>query len=453
MKFVVVDLGSSFLKTAIADCTTLSLSGLSRTPVTQRITTAAGRYELDPVAIANAVRQQIQQLLMACPATAGVLITGQMGGLVFVDDHGQPTTPAISWQDTRALDSGSFASLRRQLGDAISSVLGNEFQPGLTLSLLHNVCQAGQSPRGTLCGLPDAVVASLVASRPQMERTSAAGLISLKTGTLANDLISLPTTADAWPDLVHFPHSCGTITHESRKVPVYAATGDHQTALAGSLIRAGELSVNVATGSQMSMLAGHSPRPLTDGQLRPFFDNSWLGTVTHIPAGRALTAVLRLLTEMGHTAHDSSHAITSDDWQYFLQAAETVDRTPIQAKLGLFPNAMDTPGSFGGLTEDCLTVADIARACLERLAVQYQELLPRLTALGEPQRLVFSGGVVRRSRLLQELICQRLGLPFRMAPFGEDALLGLAVLGKVVSGECHCVSDAIATASHQVAHR
>lgn len=270
---------------------------------------------------------------------------------------------------------------------------------------------------------------------------------------LASDLVSLPASNGIWPDLVQFPHQCGTITHESRHVPVYAATGDHQTALAGSLMIAGELSINVATGSQISILAGDSPRAPAAEQLRPFFDGSWLATVTHIPAGRALSAVLKLLTEMRHRANhaSSSNTVTPEDWQYFLQAAESVDCTPIRAQLGLFPGAIDNPGSFSGLTEECLTVAHLARACLERLADQYRELLPRLTRVCEPQRLVYSGGVIRSSPLLQALIRERLDLPFRMAPAEEDALLGLAVLGKVVAGECGCVSDAIAAARHQLA--
>ena len=453
MKFVVVDIGSSFFKTAIADSASLTLTGTTRRPVTQRIDTIAGRYELDAAAIAAAVRQQIDQQLKTCPTAAGVLITGQMGGLVFVDNHGQPTTPAISWQDTRALDSGSFAALRQELGGAIGSVLGNEFQPGLTLPLLYDACRTGLTPRGTLCGLPDAVVACLVAARPQMERTSAAGLISLRTGTLARDLIGLPATDEMWPNLVSFPHVCGTFAYESRDVPVYAATGDHQTALVGSLISGRELSINVATGSQMSLLAGRTLRPPSAEQLRPFFDDSWLATVTHIPAGRALSAVLRLLTEMRHHADHSSSSdtVTPDDWQYFLQAAESVNSTPIRAELGLFPGAIDNPGSFSGLTEERLTVADLSRACLERLADQYRELLARLTQVCEPERVVYSGGVIRSSVLLQELIRERLKLPFRMAPSGEDALLGLAVLGKVVARECNGVSDAIAAARHQLA--
>ena len=67
-----------------------------------------------------------------------------------------------------------------------------------------------------------------------------------------------------------------------------------------------ELSLNISTGSQVSLLT-ETPLP-GNYQTRPYFAGRFLNTITHLPAGRSLNALVELLGELalaeGHVLRD-----------------------------------------------------------------------------------------------------------------------------------------------------
>ena len=70
-------------------------------------------------------------------------------------------------------------------------------------------------------------------------------------------------------------------------------------AILGALLQRDELSLNISTGSQVSLL---KPKvEFGNFQTRPFFDGRFSITITHIPAGRALNALVKLLSELATT--------------------------------------------------------------------------------------------------------------------------------------------------------
>lgn len=446
MLFVVVDVGSSFLKTALANSHSLQICNILRTPSIAPVPGQPGFVEIAPGPLVASVRSQIDQQLAYSSSrkqsVEGILITGQMGGLIFVDDNGRATSNYISWQDQRACqgDTPSFDQLAALVGSRAASVLGNEFRPGQTFPLLHHCQRMHELPAtGVACGLPDFLVAALTESPPKIERTNATGLLSIESERIASALFhEVGLKDETFPPLTDFHERCGSYIGQSTTVPVYAATGDHQTALVGAMLQRGELSINVATGSQVSAFVDAGPTTVGAEQRRPFFEGSWFSTVTNIPAGRALDGVLALLTETS-----SRRPPTADDWKYFFDQAETVSSNNATADLGFFPGAVAMPGGFHGLTESTLNVAHIANACLRQLADQYFTLCQRLPVDLREGRIAFSGGLARRSEFLVELIADRFGMPFRMSTHPEDALLGLAILGRVINGQANNVCSAI----------
>jgi len=241
-----------------------------------------------------------------------------------------------------------------------------------------------------------------------------------------------------WPEIVDFRHAVGEYKAAGRILPVYAPTGDHQCSLAGTLLTQGELSVNVSTGSQVSMLT--SSTDVGNFQVRPYFDDLLLKTITNIPAGRALTAVMKLLTEIPGQGNDDG----STAWDYFFQQANQTKKTDTGVNLAFFPGAVEGPGSFTNLREDNLTVGHFARASLEQMAEYYEQLAGRLTPTKDWSQVVFSGGIAQRSSLLRKLVSDRLQTEYRTATSSEDALYGMMVLGRVIAGLSDSVVPGVA---------
>lgn len=201
--------------------------------------------------------------------------------------------------------------------------------------------------------------------------------------------------------------------------------------MAGALLRSNDLSLNISTGSQVSVLA---PRfVLGDLQTRPFFDGRFLATITNIPAGHALSALVRLLTELA----DTQGVSLADPWAYIERAA--ADAGP----LAIFHSSCDAQGELTCIREAELTVGHLFRAAFQNMADNYRACAARLAPVGDWDELVFSGGLAHRFKLLRELISDTFHLGYRMCPEPEDTLLGLMALAMAFTGEANSAEQAM----------
>ena len=285
-------------------------------------------------------------------------------------------------------------------------------------------------------GLPDFVAARLCNARPVVEWTSATSTIAVADRVWPTEIIQrLNLDRLKWPSLVSYRHQAGTYTIDGQSLPVFAAVGDHQCAVAGTLLRRDELSINVSTGSQVAMLTNETT--LAGFQLRPYFDGANLKTVTHIPAGRALSALLRLLTEISGRESDIEAA-----WDYALKQAEAIAESDLSVNLAFFPGAIEGAGHLGNMHESNMTVGHVFRSAFEQMAEYYGQFASQLSPSNDWKRIVFSGGIAQRSPILRELIRARLGGSYRLTSSTEDTMIGLLVLARVISGRNENVLEA-----------
>jgi hypothetical protein len=215
--------------------------------------------------------------------------------------------------------------------------------------------------------------------------------------------------------------------------------GDHQCALAGAFLGPRELSLNIATGSQVSLLTPQLQ--LGDYQTRPFFDGQFLNTITHIPAGRSLNVLLGLLAELAA----AEGLQLGDPWTTIQQAVAGVAGTDLAVDLAFFPGPVGERGAIANIREGNLTLGDLFYAAFSNMADNYHTCALQLAPNRDWQTLVFSGGLAQKLERLREMILARLPGPYRLCTSTEDTLLGLLVLALVVSGRAPTVAAAIET--------
>jgi len=446
MHYLAVDVGTSYTKAAVLDIERFRLGRIERVPSPLRRGNDHPLFhELDPREFVVAVRQVAERLLADTPKCRGVLLCGQMGGLVLTSPTGAPEGPYISWLDRRSTEvhpSGRtyFDLFRDKLGTEWPRRLGNEVRPGLPLPCLDWLSQHGGLPSSHVfpLTLPDFVAANLCGCRPVMERTGATGSIDVTSQQWPTELIEgLGLKHLDWPELVDFRAAVGECRLAGQDLPVYAAVGDHQCALAGTFLQPGELSINISTGSQVAMIEAPGSLP-GEFQLRPFFDGAFLKTITNIPAGRALNALVRLLSELA----ESQQLPLADPWEYILDQASAAPDSELDVNLAFFPSPVSGPGRLGNLSEDNLSIGTLFRAAFAQMAEYNETFAARLSAERAWERVVFSGGLAQRSELLRELICRRLGPAHRVTKSTDDTLLGMMVLGRVIAGHEATVREA-----------
>jgi len=306
-----------------------------------------------------------------------VWITGQMAGLAFVDDHGLATAPLISWQDTR---SDRLQEVTARMGADVVADLGD----------------------GLRIGSPSVTLAAMDIDR----RSRVRSLISYVAGRVAGQLTTTihSTDAAAWglfdTRRMHWsPRACDVAGVDLDQLPnvstdarvtigtsaVHVGVGDQQAALFGAHLQPGELSVNLATGCQVSILADDF---VIEVQTRPYLDSHLLHTVTHLPAGRVMR----------------------------------------DAVMNVFGD--DSPESWT-LAADVSDSDQRIRAAIEQIVEGIAGAAARLQALGRP--VVFSGGLVQQFHPLRDAIVEALA-PSRVRTFaGDDA--ALAGLARLASNE------------------
>ena len=374
MSSVGLDVGGTFLKAAWLDDASLQVT---RRPIPDFLDRTGKAREIDPDALMASINDLLDEVIES-RSCERILITGQMAGLAFVDENGRALGPLMSWQDTRfdAVD-----RVRQKLSPEELACLGDGLRVGLPLVTLHQLAVPSGAFVTSLLGYVAGALADTRAS--SMNATDAASLGLLD---VANCVWSPAALAVAGIEAGQLPTPvCGLASVGSSArfgAQVVTPVGDQQAALMGAGLSEGEVSMNIATGCQVSMVTKVAESP---AQLRPYFHGQYLQTVTHLPAGRLLATAVH---------QDTGHLPPGDEWTLALQHA-------------------DDPGTAVGRS-----VQRIASACVDAAHT-----------LGSGSRIVFSGGVAQKVDAVRELIARDLSLPSRVYSGDDAALEGLGQLG------------------------
>lgn len=446
MSLIGIDIGSSFVKGALLDPEGPAVRQIVREPFPDRESgKPPGHFEVSPKAIIAASEAVLRRLLEDAPECEAVFLAGQMGGVILTDHRGRPLSTGISWRDQRTLEphpskEGSYLDVvRRRAGAVDCERLGRELNPGASPSLLFYLSEQSRLPAGAVpLSIPGFVLQHLCGAACTGP-TEAIGAIDLATGGWHREVFAtLGLDGLAWPDLRDCRSPVGEYAFGGRRIPCFAAVGDHQCALLGALLREGELSINVSTGSQVSLLTPQwTPG---DYQSRCFFDGLFLNTITHLPAGRALNLLVDLLSEISAAEGRSP----DDPWAYITRAAAAAPETDLDVDLAFFSGPMGERGRIGNIGVENLSVGALFRAAFRNMAANYAIGAQRLSPDRRWNSLVFSGGLALKNPLLRQLIVERLNAPFRVCSSDEDVLRGLLVLGLVATGRQPSIDEAIA---------
>jgi sugar (pentulose or hexulose) kinase len=444
MNFVGLDIGSSSIKGAVLNLDRLTVERTARIPCPQPIAGLAPRYfELDPLAVVDAVQNVLVQLLDEVDDCAGIVSCSQMAGVILADADANPLSNYFSWRDQRVLEDhpsgeGSYYDvLQRRLTESGMQQLGYECKLGSSPSLLFWLAEQNRLPRNAIpLILADFVWMRLCGAEPVTEFTNALGAMNLETRDWHREAFSkLGIDNLDWPRLCDPYQPVGDFAAQPKSVPCYPSVGDHQCALTGTFLQPNELSINASTGSQISLLA--SDYLPGDYQVRPYFDGQYLNTLTHLPAGRSLNVMIDLLSEFAK----SQNIELANPWPYIAEAAAEAT-TELAADLAFFAGPMGERGSIRNITVDNLNVGSLFRAAFRNMADNYRVCSLRLSPDQRWSSLVLSGGLAQQCDVLRRFIVGEFACPHRICDTSEETFAGLLVLALVASGKAVNVADA-----------
>lgn len=426
-----IDVGGFFLKGAELDTDCETVAPIIRLTGPKLKFSSNGGVTLDPAELIGAVEHLVNSLFDEEKIYEGILITGQMHGFIMVDNEGHPQTDVVTWRDTLRESIGSRESsliIRERLGEKSLFEVGNELREGIPLAGIFTRARLGHrfselTPHSLISFVAHGLCESF--SEPIMHNSDAAahGFLNIHTNAWHHSLLE-----ECGITSLHLPRVTTNLDQvgicKNTNLPVFVAVGDHQSALYGVGLKEGELSLNVATGSQVSVISNEIS---TNCQSRPFFGNRFLSTFTHIPAGRSLNVLLGLIGELTNKSDDEL-------WNEVCLACERQPPTDLKTSLTFFPNAQGSEGSIKNIRENEFNVGALFNSAASAMADNYDFFARAITQGVIPGRVVLSGGLVSRFKPLRTAIIEKFGKSaIREVATEDSSILGLHLLAKSIT--------------------
>lgn len=370
----------------------------------------------------------------------GIVLCSEMHGFAVLDEQNRPLTPYLGWKDERSLESvegiSTFALLSEKVGDRFKAITGMRPRPGFALFNLVHLGRAGRLPAtGQVVSLPGWLARCSGEGLARDHPTLLAGMAfyDVEERTISAPLLDLTRELTGFIPRLDEPAPEGQVAgywHRSgERIPIFVGAGDHQVSVLGAgLVAPDALSINLGTGSQVSILDIGIPGD--EVEIRPFFDGQRLQTITHVPAGRSLDEYVGFLREVagGQT----------DFWPLLGQlTADEILASDLVFDLALFPGSRHyrDGGCIAHIREGRLTLPNYLASLLRSFASQYREVAEILDPRHSLSRCLLSGGIARNLPVLRELIARDTGYETWPAAPLEESLLGLRALALVADGQ------------------
>ena len=384
----------------------------------------------DVTVIIPKAKALLDELLEVHTDVKAIGLTGQMHGILYLNDEGRCISPLYTWQDGRGdlpVDALGGVSAVAWIRDTFDLPAATGF--GLVTNLYHT--KTGQVPADAkcMCTAEDYLGMLLTGrSRPLIHSSNAAsfGFYDSKNGCFLKDVIArsgmdcsmLPEVTDAV-----------AVLGEYHGIPVTVALGDNQASFMGSVGMEEECwLLNVGTGGQSSVLSDtFFEAPGIES--RPYIDGKYLLVGCSLCAGRSyaiLEKFFRAYAKALGAGDEEQYAVMEK-----LIAGEDLhgDHMQVVTKFKGTRTDPDVRGSITGLSEDNFTPQSMIIGVLSGMA---QELYDMYSLIHEGtgirvKRLLGSGNGVRKNKTLQTIFSEMFGCALELSPFEEEAASGAAV--------------------------
>ena len=379
---------------------------------------------------------------------AGIGLSGQMHGLVVLDEAGSVIRPAILWNDQRT--ASECAEIEDRIGlDRLIGMTGNRALPGFTAPKLLWLRRHEPESYARIARvmLPKDYVRLGLTGAWAIDASDASGTLLLDVARRdwsAEVVDALELPREWLPPVLESPEVSGRVTNGrgdalAPGIPVAAGAGDQPAAAVGvGATRPGTLSVVLGTSG---VVLAPLPAYAHDAEARVHaFCHARPGTWQAM--GVMLSAAGSLQWLHDTIAKDVPFDALVAEAETWPPGAEGLLFLPYLAGERTPHADPDARGAFVGL-ELRHDRGALVRAVLEGVAFGLADSLDLLRSLGVDAATARVSGGGARSRLWLRIVASVLGIPLELTESEEGSALGAALLGGVAGGVFADVDDAV----------
>ncbi len=389
-----------------------------------------GWSEQDPEDWWRATETILAQLTKTAGEPAGIGLSGQMHGLVALDDNDKVLRPAILCNDQRT--QAECEEIERTIGlERLNALTGNRALTGFTapklLWLQHH--EPDTYERIARIALPKDYVRLRLTGEHATDVSDASGTLLLDVAhrTWSQEVLQALNLDPDWlPRTLESPEASG---HTEAGVPVAAGAGDQAAgALGVGVDEPGPVSVALGTsGVVFAALSEFAADP--EARVHAFchaVPHAWHAMGVMLSAAGSLNW-LRNATDP--TAGFDALLSQAAEWP---AGTEGLTFLPYLAGERTPHADPDARGAFAGLSIRHDRGA-LVRAVLEGVAYGLKDSLDLIAELGDPPKLGRISGGGARSDLWTQIIATVLEIPLERVAVDEGAAFGAAILGGVAA--------------------
>jgi sedoheptulokinase len=389
----------------------------------------------EPESILGTIRDIVAELCKLNVSVSAIGVTGQMHGILYVDEGGNPVSPLFTWQDQRGdlpyTEGLTYAEhIRRLTNYPVSTGYG-------MVTHFYNVVNAlVPAESAALCTIADFVSMKLAnRTRPVIDSTNAAsiGLFDMKELEFdTHALKSVGINPAVVPEVVP---SGTVIGYTDDGKPVISALGDNQASFLGAVrdIRSSIL-LNIGTGSQISVYTDRFQQ--AEGlETRPFPGGGYILVGASLSGGKSYALLESFFREVCFlfTGYNGGSL-----YEMMNRLAGNSDGTSLKVNTQFYGTRQDPHklGSIERITPSNFTPRHLVTGFLEGIIgelYQYYEAFPEQIKK-QVSTLVASGNGVRSNPAMRRMLQQTFGFQIDIPIDREEASYGAALCAGVGCG-------------------
>ncbi|MBP3330038.1 MAG: hypothetical protein J6L89_04305 [Clostridia bacterium] len=400
----------------------------------------------DPEKILDKSLRIVDELCRDYDDIVSIGVTGQMHGLVYLDENGNAVSGLYIWQDASANEMYKDCKTYAQ---HLTDLTGYKMASGFGASTYYYHKENNMVPEkaSTICTIHDYAAMKLAGlTKPVMHVSDAAsyGLFDIK-----NACFDEAAIRKAGLDFNLFP----AVTKENMilgkkggKIPVSVAIGDNQASFLGSVCDVDEcLLVNVGTGSQISFAT--KAHTAADGlEIRPCVGDSHLMVGSSLCGGRAFALLENFFRKTAElvTGEKVGNAYRGID--KFLEENEKIEN-PIEFST-LFCGTRENPQEKASITSlgiDNFTPGHFIYGVMYGMADELYSMYEKGISVCEerPCQLIASGNGIRKNATLRRIVSEIFGMEIKIPAHKEEAAYGSAIFSLTSAGIYDTIQSAL----------
>lgn len=401
---------------------------------------ASGSRIQDPEKIWRLTKQAVKEMIQKHGKPDSIGMTGQMHGILYVDENGESVSPLYTWQDTSGNelmeDGRTCAQVLREVTGAAAT--------GYGLTTHYYLQRKGLIPENSrkIVTISDYIAMKLCKARePFIAKDMAAswGCYDLELGDFCRqELEELKVDLSYLPVILPGHRIIGCTAGELPKgIPVSASLGDNQASVLGSVQDlSNTVLINIGTGSQVSFGTARYLDVQGSIELRPCTEQLYLMAGSGLCGGRAYAMLEQFYREAGNGDGGNLYQRMEAQAREFM---ETYGKEAAWQIRTTFSGTRSNPkerGSISGIGVEnfhpgAMTLGMLL-GILEELYGMYREMC-RMTGT-KAVHLVGSGNGIRQNTLLQELAEEMFCMPVKIPSCMEEAAYGAALQSLASAG-------------------